>query len=112
MVIEKSRQVCYGGVLKRNTAARETPRAPLEKGQKWELKDSSIQIGIVGKRLVHYKHFKGQIKRAPLSIASIPVLETYLNENKAVLSKTSALVVKTTPVKAVTGKSARATAKV
>jgi len=57
----------------------------LVKGQKWELEDSSIQIRIVGKRLVHYKHFKGQVKRAPTSIASIPVLQTYLHENNAVL---------------------------
>ncbi|MBA4147899.1 MAG: hypothetical protein H0X66_07260 [Verrucomicrobia bacterium] len=95
--------------MKRNTAA---PRAQLEKGQKWELKDSSIQIGIVGKRLVHYKHFKGQIKRAPLSIASIPVLETYLTENKAVLSKISTLVVKTAPVKVTAAKASRTPAKV
>jgi hypothetical protein len=58
----------------------------LEQGQRWELNDSNIQIGIVGKRLVHYKHFKGQVKRASLSIASIPVLENYLAQNKAVLA--------------------------
>jgi hypothetical protein len=70
----------------KNTSTTKRPAvSPLQTGQKWGLTDASIQIGIVGKRLVHYKHFKGQVKRAPLSIASIPVLEKYLQENKAVL---------------------------
>jgi hypothetical protein len=58
----------------------------LQKGQMWQMKDSNLQIGLVGKRLVHYKHYRGKNKRPPLSIASIKVLEEYLDENKAVLS--------------------------
>jgi len=53
----------------------------------WELKDSNLQIDLVGKRLVHYKHFKGKTKRAPISITGIAVLEKYLEENDAVLAK-------------------------
>jgi hypothetical protein len=60
------------------------------------MKDSNLRIGIVGKRLVHYKHFKGQAKRAGLSIVSIPALEKYLEENNAVLTTLEAL----TPPKA------------
>jgi hypothetical protein len=53
----------------------------------WELKDSNLQIDLVGKRLVHYKHFKGKTKRAPISIVAIRVLEKYLQENDAVLTR-------------------------
>jgi len=57
----------------------------LETGQIWEMEDSNLHIGIVGKTLVHYKHFKGAVKRAPNSLASKTVLEKYLKQNKAVL---------------------------
>ncbi len=74
----------YDGGLKKSVAAKRLPPVVLQKGQKWELADGNIQIGIVGKRLVHYKHFRGQVKRASLSIASIATLENFLTENKAV----------------------------
>jgi hypothetical protein len=61
------------------------PRPPIESGQVWELADSSLQIGLVGKTLVHYKHYKGKTKRAPISLAGIKTLEKYLKANKAVL---------------------------
>ena len=40
---------------------------------------------MIGKTLVHYKHFKGDTKRAPISLSGKTVLEKYLKENKAVL---------------------------
>ncbi len=58
---------------------------PLETGQIWELEDSNLHIGIVGKTLVHYKHFKGEVKRAPNSLTPKTVLEKYLRDKKAVL---------------------------
>ena len=58
---------------------------PFLTGQVWELKDSNLQIALVGKTLVHYKHYKGKTKRAPISLAGKKVLETYLQKNKAVL---------------------------
>jgi hypothetical protein len=57
----------------------------LTQGQIWALTDSNLQIGMVGKTLVHYKHFKGQAKRANNSLTSIRVLKKYLEDNKAVL---------------------------
>lgn len=51
----------------------------------WELQDSNLQIGLIGKTLVHYKHYKGKTKRAPISLTGIKVLEEYLKENKAIL---------------------------
>ena len=58
---------------------------PFESGQVWQLEDSNLQIGLVGKTLVHYKHYKGNTKRAPISLAGKKVLEKYLKEKKAIL---------------------------
>ena len=54
-------------------------------GQIWRMKDSQVHIGLTGKTLVHYKHYKGGTHRAPVSLAGKGVLEKYLIENKAVL---------------------------
>jgi hypothetical protein len=64
------------------------PRAvikPFQSGQIWEVADSNLQIGLVGKTLVHYKHYKGKTKRAPVSLAAKTVLEKYLLDNNAIL---------------------------
>ncbi len=61
------------------------PLTALETGQIWRFEDASVHIGIVGKRLVHYKMFKGQTKRAPISLSGIEVLQKYLKQSKAVL---------------------------
>jgi hypothetical protein len=74
----------------------------------WQMKDSNVQIAMVGKRLVHYKNFKGLAKRAALSIASIPVLEKYLEENEAILIQSAPPPV---PVAAPEPSSRRATSK-
>ena len=58
---------------------------PLESGQVWQLGDSNLQIQLVGKRLVHYKHFKGKNHRAPISLSGKEVLEKYLKVNKGIL---------------------------
>jgi hypothetical protein len=58
---------------------------PLETGQVWQMEDANLHIGVVGKRLVHYKLFRGQTKRAPISLSGIGVLEKYLKQSKAIL---------------------------
>jgi hypothetical protein len=58
---------------------------PLESGQVWQLPDSNLQIQLVGKRLVHYKHFKGKNLRAPISLSGKEALEKYLKANKGIL---------------------------
>jgi len=68
--------------MKRKTR---TSITPIQSGQIWELADSNLQIDLVGKTLVHYKHYKGKTKRAPVSLAAKTVLEKYLVENKAIL---------------------------
>lgn len=62
---------------------------PFVDGQVWQLEGSRIQIAMVGKTLVHYKHFQGELKRAPVSIANKRSLEEYLLSEKAVLAKTA-----------------------
>ena len=61
------------------------PLKPLESGQIWELQDSNLHIGMIGKTLVHYKHYKGKTKRAPISLTGKKTLERYLQQNKAIL---------------------------
>ena len=58
-----------------------------ECGQVWQMADSSLRIGLVGKRLVHYKQFKGKSHaRVSTSLAGIGELEKYLRQNKAILA--------------------------
>jgi len=61
------------------------PLKPLQRGQVWQFGDSNLQIELVGKRLVHYKHYKGNLKRSPISLTGIGALEKYLKSQKATL---------------------------
>ena len=63
------------------------PLPPFQSGQVWRMEDSSLEIGLVGKTLVHYKHYKGQMKRSPVSLSAKFTLEKYLNDNHAVLTE-------------------------
>ena len=62
-----------------------SPLQPFQTGNVWELKDSFLRIGEVGKRLVHYRHYKGKDPRGPSSLSSKLDLGKYLAENKAIL---------------------------
>ncbi len=69
------------------------PRIPLpafETGQVWQMANSNVHIGLIGKTLVHYKHYRGDVPRAPISLAGKLVLEKYLFENDAVLVQSQA----------------------
>ena len=54
-------------------------------GQIWQWNDSSVQIKLVGKTLVHYRHYRRGIKRPPVQLSSKRVLERLLQENDATL---------------------------
>ena len=58
---------------------------PFESGQIWQMEDSHLEIGLIGKTLVHYKHYKGQVKRSPVSLLNKVALAKFLLENQAVL---------------------------
>ena len=61
------------------------PLPAFETGQIWQMEDSNVRIGLIGKTLVHYKHFKGTTLRAPVSLTPKRALEKFLIERKAVL---------------------------
>ena len=58
---------------------------PFQSGQVWRMGDSNLEIGLVGKTLVHYKHYKGETKRAPVSLSGQAALKAFLKMSKAVL---------------------------
>ena len=49
------------------------------------MQDSNLQIELVGKRLVHYKLYKGKTKRTPISLSGKEAVEKFLKVNKAIL---------------------------
>jgi hypothetical protein len=71
--------------LKLTNPKNRIPANPLETGQVWRMKESSLHIELVGKHLVHYKLIKGETKRTPLSLSNKKNVEKYLKDNKAVL---------------------------
>ena len=58
---------------------------PFQTGQVWQMGDSNIEIGLIGKTLVHYKYYKSQMKRSPVSLLNKNALERFLQDNEAVL---------------------------
>jgi hypothetical protein len=60
-------------------------REPLADGQVWRMAELNLQVGMVGKLLVHYKLAKPNAVRIPNLVGSIATVEKYLKKNKAVL---------------------------
>ena len=58
---------------------------PFEGGQIWQMEGSQLEIGLIGKTLVHYKHYKGEMKRSPVSLLNKDALERFLQDRQAVL---------------------------
>jgi hypothetical protein len=58
---------------------------PLEAGQVWQMAEANLQVGMVGKFLVHYKLGKPNAVRIANSCNGIKTIEKYLKANKAVL---------------------------
>ena len=66
---------------------RRTPLKPLETGQVWRVAEMNLQVGMIGKWLVHYKLAKPDAVRIPNSCSARAAVEKYLKKNKAVLVK-------------------------
>jgi hypothetical protein len=64
---------------------RRLPKQPLEAGQVWRMAEANLQVGMVGKLLVHYKLGKPNAIRTANSCSGIKTIEKYLRANKAVL---------------------------
>lgn len=62
-----------------------TVLVPFESGQIWQLGESRLKIGLVGKRLVHYKHFTGMANASPVYLSGKDALEKLLQKHRAVL---------------------------
>jgi hypothetical protein len=58
---------------------------PLETGQVWRMAELNLQVGLVGKLLVHYKLAKPDAVRTQTSVSGKRVVEKFLKKNKAVL---------------------------
>jgi hypothetical protein len=61
------------------------PLTDFQTGQIWELEGSNVQIGLVGKLLVHYKHYRNNTHRVPTSLSSKVQLQKFLRAKKAIL---------------------------
>jgi hypothetical protein len=58
---------------------------PFQTGQIWQMENSTVRIGEVGKTLVEYKVLKGEANRGALRLTGKPALQDFLNVHKAVL---------------------------
>jgi hypothetical protein len=65
--------------------SRRVQQQPLEAGQVWHMAGANLQVGMVGKLLVHYKLGKPDAVRVANSCNGIKTIEKYLKANKAVL---------------------------
>jgi hypothetical protein len=65
---------------------RSARQQPLEAGQIWRMTGANLQVGMVGKLLVHYKLGKPDAVRVANSCNGIKTIEKYLKANKAVLA--------------------------
>ena len=71
--------------MKNIKSSRPILRQPLETGQLGHMAEGNLQVGLVGKWLVHYKYGKPDAVRVPNSINSIKAVQDILKAKKAVL---------------------------
>jgi len=71
--------------MKKIKSPRRIRSRPLEAGQLWRMAEANLQVGMVGKLLVHYKLGKPNAIRVSNSCNGIKTIEKYLKVNKAVL---------------------------
>lgn len=72
-------------MIKSKPAKRSTLQ-PLVTGQIWHMAEAHLQVGMIGKLLVHYKLGKPNALRVPNSCSGITTIQKYLKEKKAVLA--------------------------
>jgi hypothetical protein len=77
---------------KSNAKASAKPRRaalrPLATGQIWRVGEQNLQVGLIGKLLVHYKLAAPNAVRISNSVGGRSAVEKYLKSNRAVLLKT------------------------
>ena len=65
--------------------AARTRLEPLAEGQLWKMAELNLQVGLVGKLLVHYKLAAPNAVRIANSVSGRATVEKFLKKNKAVL---------------------------
>jgi hypothetical protein len=73
--------------MRKTSPIRRVRMQPLEAGQVWRMADANLQVGMVGKLLVHYKLGKPNAIRVVNSCNGIKTIEKYLKAHKAVLAQ-------------------------
>jgi hypothetical protein len=73
--------------VNKTKAAPRTTLKPLADGQVWRMAESSLQVEMVGRLLVHYKLGKHGAVRISNSIGSQTDIIKFLKKNKAVLMR-------------------------
>jgi hypothetical protein len=73
----------------KNKSAKIARLEPLADGQIWRMAETSLQVDMVGKLLVHYKLGKHNAVRVSNSIGSQTDIVKFLKKNKAVLVQRS-----------------------
>ena len=76
-------------MIKTKPAARAALK-PLADGQVWRMAESSLQVEMVGRLLVHYKLGKHNAVRISNSVSSKSNIEKFLKKHKATLIKAAA----------------------
>ena len=71
--------------MKKTKPQRRARQQPLEEGQVWRMAEANLQVGMIGKLLVHYKLAKPNAVRIPNSVGGKTTIEKFLKKNKAVL---------------------------
>jgi hypothetical protein len=74
----------------KNKPVRRARLKPLETGQVWRMAEFNLQVGLVGKLLVHYKLAKPNAVRIPNSVSGKATIEKFLKKNRAVLVRKAA----------------------
>lgn len=69
---------------------RSSSSVTLQMGQVWQVGDARLEIGAVGRTLVHYRHYRGTAMRPPTQLSAQATLEAFLKKNRAVLLQESA----------------------
>jgi len=72
--------------MTKSKRAPRVPLPPLETGQVWHMEGMNLQVGLVGKLLVHYKLAKPAAVRVPNSVSGKATIEKFLKKNKAILA--------------------------
>ncbi|MGD0252891.1 MAG: hypothetical protein ABSC01_09370 [Verrucomicrobiota bacterium] len=71
--------------MKKSKPGRRFRPRSLEAGQVWHMPEAHLQVGMVGKLLVHYKLGKPNALRVANSCSGIKTIKKYLKDHKAVL---------------------------